>query len=176
MQIKREHKNKKAVQIARGGRRGKTAGRGGKGQTARAGNKRRPAMRDTIKKIPKLRGHGINRADTVVHFDMKKFVVINLSELNIFENAEVVNVSSLIAKGLVQKRLGKNPSVKILATGEITKKIIVEGCTISLSAKDKIEKAGGEVKMPEVKANPSKEKRDAAKAKSSTKKPAGKKK
>lgn len=55
--LKRENPNKKARQVGRGGTRGKTAGRGGKGQTARAGNKRRPQMRDIIKKIPKLRGY-----------------------------------------------------------------------------------------------------------------------
>ena len=43
--------------MGRGGRRGKTAGRGGKGQTARAGNKRRPELRDIIKKLPKNRGY-----------------------------------------------------------------------------------------------------------------------
>lgn len=174
-QITREHKNKKSKQLARGGRHGKTAGRGGKGQTARAGNKRRPAMRDTIKKLPKLRGHGINRADTVVPFDAKKFVVVNLAALNIFDNGEVVNITSLLAKGLAQKRLGKNPAVKILGTGEITKKVIVEGCTISATAKEKIEKVGGEVRLAEEKANPSKEKREANAAKAK-KAPAKKKK
>jgi len=145
-QIRREHKNKKPKLIARGGRHGKTSGRGGKGQTARSGNKKRPAMRDTIKKIPKLRGRGINRADTVVYTDSKKFAVLNVVDLNIFEEGETVNVVSLLAKGLIQKRLGKNPQVKILALGIITKKLIVEGVTFSKSAKDKIEKAGGEIR------------------------------
>ena len=58
--IKREHPNKKARQVGRGGTRGKTSGRGGKGQTARAGNKRRPQLRDIIKKLPKLRGYRFN--------------------------------------------------------------------------------------------------------------------
>ena len=43
--------------IGRGGKHAKTSGRGGKGQTARAGNKRRPALRDIIKKLPKNRGY-----------------------------------------------------------------------------------------------------------------------
>lgn len=43
--------------MGRGGKRGKTAGRGGKGQTARAGNKRRPELRDIIKRLPKNRGY-----------------------------------------------------------------------------------------------------------------------
>ncbi|MEK7539253.1 MAG: hypothetical protein AAB595_01250 [Patescibacteria group bacterium] len=55
--LKRVHKNKRDRLIGRGGRRGKTAGRGGKGQTARAGNKRRPELRDIIKRLPKNRGY-----------------------------------------------------------------------------------------------------------------------
>ncbi len=66
-QIKRVHPNKKSKLVARGGKRGKTAGKGGKGQTARAGHRVRPAMRDIIKKLPKLRGHGKNRAKSVFY-------------------------------------------------------------------------------------------------------------
>ena len=51
-------KRKYARQVGRGGTRGKTAGRGTKGQNARAGRKKRPEMRDIIKRIPKLRGRG----------------------------------------------------------------------------------------------------------------------
>src|SRR3989344_7528452 len=58
-------KNKKNPPVGRGGKRGKTSGRGGKGQTARAGHKIRPEVRDLIKKIPKRRGHGKNRARSV---------------------------------------------------------------------------------------------------------------
>ena len=55
--LKRNHKNKKDRIIGRGGKHAKTGGRGGKGQTARAGNKRRPELRDIIKKLPKNRGY-----------------------------------------------------------------------------------------------------------------------
>jgi large subunit ribosomal protein L15 len=55
--LKRTHKNKKDRIVGRGGKHAKTSGRGGKGQTARAGNKRRPELRDIIKKLPKLRGY-----------------------------------------------------------------------------------------------------------------------
>ena len=51
-------KRKKSRQVGRGGTRGKTAGRGTKGQNARAGRKKRPELRDMIKRIPKLRGRG----------------------------------------------------------------------------------------------------------------------
>ncbi len=58
--LKRKHKNKKDRIVGRGGKHAKTAGRGGKGQTARAGNKRRPELRDIIKKLPKQRGYQFN--------------------------------------------------------------------------------------------------------------------
>lgn len=48
--------------VGRGGKHAKTSGRGGKGQTARAGNKRRPALRDIIKKLPKNRGYRFQSA------------------------------------------------------------------------------------------------------------------
>ena len=66
--LKREHKNKKDRMVGRGGKHAKTSGRGGKGQTARAGNKRRPELRDIIKKLPKLRGYKFNsfRKDILV--------------------------------------------------------------------------------------------------------------
>lgn len=55
--LKRKNKNKKDRIVGRGGKHAKTSGRGGKGQTARAGNKRRPELRDIIKKLPKNRGY-----------------------------------------------------------------------------------------------------------------------
>jgi ribosomal protein L15 len=55
--LKRIHKNKRDRIVGRGGKHAKTSGRGGKGQTARAGNKRRPELRDIIKKLPKNRGY-----------------------------------------------------------------------------------------------------------------------
>ena len=56
--LKAKTKRKYARQVGRGGTRGKTAGRGTKGQNARSGRKKRPEMRDIIKRIPKLRGRG----------------------------------------------------------------------------------------------------------------------
>ena len=60
-----QHKGRKSIAVGRGGKRGKTSGHGGKGQTARAGHKMRPESRDAIKKFPKRRGYGKNRARTV---------------------------------------------------------------------------------------------------------------
>jgi large subunit ribosomal protein L15 len=58
--IKKNSSNRKAKQVGRGGTRGKTSGRGTKGQNARSGRKKRPEMRDVIKRLPKLRGRGKN--------------------------------------------------------------------------------------------------------------------
>lgn len=143
-QIKRAHALKKPKLLARGGKRGKTSGRGGKGQTARAGNKRRPAMRDIIKKLPKLRGHGKNRAKSV--FDRGPFAVVNVGALNIFKAGDTVNRDTLASKGLIPVSFGRLPEVKILGQGELTVKVSVEGCDVSGSAKAKIESVGGSVK------------------------------
>lgn len=56
--LKVKTKRRRARQVGRGGTRGKTSGRGTKGQNARAGHKKRPELRDFIKRIPKLRGRG----------------------------------------------------------------------------------------------------------------------
>lgn len=132
----------KRMIVARGGKRGKTAGRGGKGQSARAGNKRRPEWRDIIKKLPKLRGRGVNQNKPVTDTS----VVINIAALEAhFSANEAVTPTILIEKGLVSKISGVIPMVKILGDGEVTKAFKVSGCAISGSAKEKIEKAGGSV-------------------------------
>lgn len=136
---------KDVKRIGRGGKRGKTSGRGGKGQTARTGNSGRPEMRDIIKRLPKLRGHGKNRARTV-NAERVLPVVVNISLLEtFFENGAQVTPATLLAAGLIQKSGGKIRGVKILGTGELTKKLTVSGCVYSSSAKEKIEKAGGTV-------------------------------
>ena len=137
---------KTAKRIGRGGKRGKTSGRGMKGQTARSGNSTRSEMLEFIKKLPKLRGHGKNRAKTV-NEERVLAVPVNLSKLELaFENGATVSPKTLVTAGVISTVRQKAPVVKILGTGEITKKINVEGCQISASAKEKIEKAGGSVK------------------------------
>ena len=64
--LKRKNKNKKDRIVGRGGKHAKTSGRGGKGQTARAGNKRRPELRDIIKRLPKRRGYRFKSIRKVV--------------------------------------------------------------------------------------------------------------
>ncbi len=140
--LKRTTKNKKAKLVGRGGTRGKTAGRGTKGQKARAGHKIRPHIRDIIKKYPKLRGRGknMNKAFAI------RPAVVNLSVLEKNFNAgDAVTPSTLFTKGLITRTKGVLPQVKILATGELTKKLEIFDCIASDTAKTKIEKAGGKV-------------------------------
>lgn len=145
-QLKPTLPRKSEKRIGRGGKRGKMSGRGHKGQTARAGNSTRPEMREQIKKLPKLRGHGVNRAEAV-NAERVRPVVVNLSALEVaFESGAIVNPKTLAAAGVIFLRGGRVPLVKVLGTGDLTKKIIVTDCTLSASAKAKIEKAGGEVK------------------------------
>jgi large subunit ribosomal protein L15 len=144
-ELKPTSPRKVAKRVGRGGKRGKTSGRGMKGQTARAGNSTRPEMRDLIKKLPKLRGHGVNRARTV-NEEKVNAVPVNLSKLElVFEAGAVVSPKTLVAAGVITSVRKKTPKVKILATGEVTKKFTIEGCVISAAAKEKIEKAGGKV-------------------------------
>lgn len=141
-QLQPKTKRKSEKRIGRGGKRGKMSGRGHKGQTARTGNSTRPEMREIIKKLPKLRGHGKNRARTV-NAERVLPIVVNVSALEVFENGAEVTPKTLVAMGVVDRRKGQTPLVKILGNGEITKKLKVSGCKLSASAKEKLEKAGG---------------------------------
>lgn len=137
--IKRNTPNKKPRRIGRGD---KTAGRGTKGQKARAGHRMRPEMRDMIKRLPKLRGHGKNSNTPL----LDKSAVVNLNKLELaFQVGEVVSPKSLIAKNLIRRIDGKMPVVKILGQGTLTKKLSVSKCVVSASAKEAIEKAGGKI-------------------------------
>jgi len=134
IQIKNKRKSKK--RIARGGKRGTTAGRGTKGQKSRAGHKIRPAVRDLLQRLPKLRGYKNNRKSDIAR-------VINISSL---EKSKLINVNlvTLTKAGLIKKT---DKKVKILGNGELTKKIVVSDVLVSSSAKTKIEAAGGKVEI-----------------------------
>ncbi len=138
--LKRQHANKKHRQHGRGGTRGKTTGRGTKGQNARAGHKKRPEIRDFIKRIPKLRGQGKN-INTSIEL---KPQVLNLRDLDkSFKDGDFVTSAKLAEKGLVKKIGGVLPKVKILGTGQLTKSLKVSGLAVSERARLAIEKAGG---------------------------------
>jgi large subunit ribosomal protein L15 len=141
-QLQRNNPNMKRTIVARGGKRGKTAGRGGKGQSARAGNKRRPEWRDIIKRVPKLRGRGISPQKSFQEVS----TVLNVDTLEmVFAAGDAITPSILIEKGLVSTKSGNIPTIKILGDGEVTKAFKLSGLYISGSAKEKIEKASGTV-------------------------------
>jgi len=136
-------KNKKPAPVGRGGKRGKTSGHGHKGQSARAGHKIRPEARDMIKKLPKLRGHGKNRARSV-RTNRIAVSVVNLSVIETaYKAGEIVSPATLLAKGLVRRAKGRAPFVKILGAGPLTKKFVIKGCTISNGAREALLAAGG---------------------------------
>lgn len=138
--LKRKTENKKSRQFGRGGKRGKTAGRGTKGQKARAGHKIRPEIRDAIKKLPKLRGYAFNTIGA-------KPITLRLEAIaNKFESGTEVTLKSLIEAKAVSLRSGKNPEVKIVGNSPIDKKLTVVGIKVSKGATASITKAGGEVK------------------------------
>lgn len=66
----------------------------------------------------------------------------------IFKDGEAITPAALVERGIVKMRSGTVPPVKILSSGEFSKKVTVEACRVSAAAKEKIEKAGGAVKAP----------------------------
>ena len=102
----------------------------------------RPEIRDIIKKLPKLRGRGVNSFKSFA----EKPAVLNVGRLDvIFSPGATVTRESLLEKNAISRVRGKLPAVKILGEGEITKKLSLSGLLVSAVAKEKIEKAGGSV-------------------------------
>ncbi len=125
------------------GRGDKTAGRGTKGQKARAGHKIRPEIRDFIKTLPKLRGRGVNINKSI----QVKPVSVTLASISLaFKKSDIVSPLTLFKKQIITKVSGKLPRVKILATGELDKPLTFIDCLISQTAKEHIEKVGGKIK------------------------------
>ena len=121
-----------------GSKRGKQSGRGGKGQTARAGHKVRPEMRDIIKKLPKRRGYGKNRGRTVVPLRPASVKLSTLDSL--FDTGAIITMRSLSEKGAISRHANR---VKIVAGGETSKKFTLKGVPATASVRALIEKAGG---------------------------------
>ena len=141
-QLKRKTPNQKSKRIGRGGLRGKTSGRGHKGQKQHGGHGIRAEIRDQIKKLPKLRGRGKN-SNKSIHPD-NLAVNVSVIEAN-FNAGETVSPMPLKEKGIIGGAAARKASIKILGNGELTKKVNVEGCLVSASAQEKISKAGGKV-------------------------------
>lgn len=118
---------------------GKTAGKGHKGQKARTGGGVRPGFEGgqmpLQRRIPK---RGFNNIFGT------QYAVVNVSDLEQFDNDTVVTTELLMEAGLVKKTLD---GVKILGNGELTKKLTVNAKAFSASAKEKIEKAGGKAEV-----------------------------
>ena len=138
------HQLKSKKRIGRGGKRGTYSGKGQKGQRARSGAHIRPVEREMILKIPKKRGTGfVNKP--------KKFsgilMAVNISRIvKSFASGEIVSVKTLAKKGLVTATKRQKIQVKILGTGKLTKKLSFVGVSVSQSARQAIEAAGGTVK------------------------------
>ena len=118
---------------------GKTAGRGHKGQKARSGGKVRIGFEGgqmpLARRVPK---RGFN------NIFAKPLTAVNVSELEIFEKGAVVDAAALLEKGIVSDcKYG----LKVLARGELTKKLTVKAAAFSESAKAKIEQAGGKAEV-----------------------------
>lgn len=115
---------------------GKTAGKGHKGQNARSGGGVRPGFEGgqlpLYRKLPK-RGFK-NRFAT-------NYAIVNVSDLNVFENGAVVDLEALLAKKIVRKSLD---GLKVLGNGELKKNITVKAAVFSATAKEKIIAAGGQ--------------------------------
>ena len=118
---------------------GKTAGKGHKGQKARTGGKIRRGFEGgqtpLYRRIPK---RGFNN-----HF-AKEYAIVNIADLEVFDNDTVVDSKVLIEKGLVNKELD---GIKVLGNGKLTKKLTVVATKFSKSAIEKIQAVGGKIEV-----------------------------
>ena len=118
---------------------GKTAGKGHKGQKARAGGGVRLGFEGG--QMPLFRRIA-RRGFSNIPFKTE-YQVVNVSALNRFADGDTVTPASLAAKGLARR---KGMPVKILGGGELARKLVIEGAVVSASAREKIAKLGGEVR------------------------------
>lgn len=118
---------------------GKTSARGHKGQNARSGGGVRPGFEGG--QLPLYRKHpkkGFRALNPV------EYAIVNLDTLNKYEEGAVIDLDKLMADGVVRKELA---GLKVLAGGEITKKLTVKAAKFSGAAKEKIEAAGGSAEV-----------------------------
>ena len=129
----------KRIGRGHGSGQGKTAGKGHKGQKARAGRGVRPGFEGgqmpLQRRVPK---RGFNNIFAT------SYTIINVAALNKFEDGAVVNVEALLNAGIVKSAPN---GVKILGNGKIEKKLTVQVAAFSESAKAKIEAAGGKAEV-----------------------------
>ncbi len=132
-------KERKRIGRGYGAGTGKTAGKGHKGQKARAGHGMRPGFEGgqmpMQRRIPK---RGFN------NIFAKEIVSINVGTLNKFEDGASVDAAALMEAGILKKECD---GVKILSNGTLTKKLTVKANAFSAAAKEKIEAAGGKAEV-----------------------------
>ncbi len=125
--------------MGRGGKRGTYSGKGIKGQKSRAGTSSEPIVRGLIKRYPKLRGYRFSGND-------KNIAILNLTDLEKnFNDGDKVTPSVIANKRMIRNIKGRVAGVKILGNGELTKKLVIEDCSLSKKAEESIKKAGGEI-------------------------------
>jgi len=117
---------------------GKTAGFGHKGQKARSGVKKAGFEGGQMPLARRLPKRGFNNIFAT------EYATIKVSDLEKFEAGSVVDVQSLLDKGIIKKSLD---GVKVLGNGELTKALTVKLTAYTASAKEKIEKAGGKAEV-----------------------------
>jgi len=136
-----KYKNRRRVGRGSGSGHGKTAGRGHKGAKSRSGWSIRlgweGGQMPLFRRLPK---RGFNNKNF-----KKVFTIINVGELNGFDDGATVDLAAVLAAGLVSKE--KSNLFKILGNGELTKKLTVRVDGLSGSAREKIENAGGTVEL-----------------------------
>ena len=129
----------KRIGRGHGSGQGKTAGKGHKGQKARAGKGMRLGFEGgqmpLQRRIPK---RGFN------NIFAKKVVSVNVGTLNKFEDSAVVDIAALVEAGIVKNSFD---AVKVLSNGNLTKKLTVKVSAYSEAAKAKIEAAGGKAEV-----------------------------
>ena len=143
------HKPERRVGRGHGSGRGKTAGRGTKGQKARSGGKIHRAFSGgqtrLSKRLPFVRGLGNSNTPF-----KKDYTVINVSDLELFEAGTRVGPADLVSQGLMTAARGRG-LIKVLGDGEIGRALTVRAHKFSESARAKIEAAGGSVEIIPVK-------------------------
>jgi len=128
---------RKKTRVGRGGKRGTTAGHGTKGQKSRSGHRIRPAERDFIQRLPKLKGVK-NKPNT-----KKIYTVVNVQSLEARFLGKIVSPDTLHKEGFVKN---KKSTIKILGNGALSKNLSFSHVLVSKSARKKIESAGGSIK------------------------------
>lgn len=131
-------KRKKRIGCGESSGHGKTSCKGHKGQMARSGRGIRPGFEGgqmpLFRRLPK-KGFSNARFRDV-------YETVNVGDLDVFEDGAVINEASLREKGLVNRNCD---AIKILGTGELSRKLTVEIKSLSATAREKIEKAGGSI-------------------------------